>query len=123
MSGAIDYGRGFVKQTLSDGEDCVDEHLFIIIQDCATKNVAIFGEVLDEGLSISEALGLGNEVYAAIYDGKPLSIDEMVARARSANFPIAMESTTTSRLKVNGRRFQLGCGCKKYYPSGVTAGG
>lgn len=123
MDEAIDYHKGFVEQTLSDGEDCGDNDLIIVIQDCATKEAAVFGEALDKDDVVSSTLGLENEVVAAIHDGKPLSIDEILTRARSASFPIAVKSTTTSSLNINGRRFQLGCGCQKYYPNGVAADG
>lgn len=123
MGEARDYHKGFVEQFLSDGEDCGDSDVIVIIQDCATIKAAIFGEPLDKDDTVSSAIALENEVYAAIRDGKPLSVDEILTRARGANFPIAVESTTTSSLNINGRRFQLGCGCQKYYPNGVAADG
>ena len=129
LSEAKDLGAGFVLQVMRDGEACGGDEIEQVVQDCNSGRVALFGEeygpfwIVDPDSPPVASDVLIEKVLAASAKGKPLSVDEILAKAAKAGIKYRLEAETRSTLAINGYKFRLGCGCKTFYPDLPGAGG
>ncbi len=129
LSEAKNLGSGFVLQVMTDGEACSGNEMDQVIQDCNSGRVAVFGEdygtfwIIDPNAPPIASDVLLEKVMAASAKGKPMSIDEILAKATKAGIAYQLEADTRSTLAINGHKFRLGCGCKTFYPDLPGAGG
>lgn len=132
ISKAEDLGGGFVLQTLDDGMTCSDIEVDHVVQDCNSGRVAVFGETRvpswtldpeDGPIAPAKSDTLLAEVRRAAPGDKPMSVDTILAEAAKAKIQYRLEVKTDSTLAINGRKFPLGCGCKRFYPELAGAGG
>jgi len=128
ISQAEDLGGSFVVQILKDDGGCAAEVQYVV-QDCASGRTAIFGgtystyeldrarQLEDGSFQVTDfkSYDLMEEIKASIASGSSVTIDSVLAKAETSNVQSVLEAKTDSRVKINGSRFSLGCGCKLYY--------
>lgn len=129
VSAAVDLGKGYVQQVYWDGHACAARQTTIVV-DCNADQAAIFGPSglieFPAPIPPGQWTDLQNAVEAASAAGAPLPLTEIVARASGLNnaaiVPVSGRAIGISNHGApSDRRFDLGCGCKAYYPGSAGA--
>ncbi len=117
IGAAQDLGGGFVLQGTFEGHACRGESS-AIVQDCRTgEAVAVGGQyelMLPDLFAVEDELIARIEARAA--EGRPLSIEEIIAEAEARGVESVVPMRTDSRFSLRGFEFRLGEACRMYYP-------
>ena len=129
----VDLGGGIIRQTFSNGVCGMGERV-VAYFDCATRTGAWLGgpasgngsppvPVIDgapvigpDGYSIADAF-VDREEKRLPNGPRPADV---LARIRAMQAVSQSGAIESPRMTVDGKRFDLNCGCKLFYPNGVN---
>ncbi len=132
LSAAEDYGEGVVVQYYFEGNACRG-NMSMIVLDCMAGEAAIFGPGAPEGPTQPAPKGdvwkqLEDQILRGARAGRAMSVSEITAHARGAGFINAATVTVPGRYGISNdaqipkHSFDLGCGCRAFYPASPGAG-
>lgn len=132
ISDAEDLGGGFVAQYYFEGNACYGR-VSMIVADCAAGQAAVFGPGPTEGPAQPATEGdvwkqLEAQVRGGAEAGRMMSVAEITAHAQGARFINAAQVTIPGRVGISNDEaqplhdFNLGCGCRAFYPGSPGAG-
>ena len=130
---AKDMGHGIVRQSIQNGVCDMGERI-VTYFDCASRTGAWLGGSINggdtppmptvDGIPVVDIGGFGIS-DAFIYHEEPRfqgnpRPDKVLARAQSLPWVAQSGAIESPRMVVDGKRFDLNCGCKLFYPNGVN---
>ncbi len=132
ISDAENLGGGYVAQYYFEGNACYG-HVSMIVADCTLGQAAVFGPGPTEGPMQPAPEGdvwkqLEAQLRGGAEAGHPMSVAEIFAHAKGAGFINAAQVTIPGRVGISNDEaapahdFDLGCGCKTFYPGSAGAG-
>ena len=130
---AKNMGNGIIRQSIQNGI-CGSGERIVTYFDCASKTGAWLGGPINsadgppvpiiDGAPVFDPDGYG--IDNAFIDGEEPKLkggprpDAVLARAKQLPWVAQSGVIESPRMVMDGKRFDLNCGCKLFYPNGVN---